>query len=367
MESSNGLKENLIRKLKELGEMDPGRFKDEAATKLGIVLPILQILGWKVFDIEEVTPEYSSGSGRVDYALNLQKKAKVFIEVKKAEEELSAHQEQLIYYAFHEGVPFAILTNGYTWELYLPLLEGNWQEKKVIAIDWREQDIEEAAESLIRLLARDSVHSGQAEDYAKELHGSRERERKIKETLPKAWEQIISKPNEKLIELLADETESICGFKPEESAVKDFLSRLAYASTTKAEEVPTTPPTRETRRIRQQAGRQAEDPTGKIPSSVNLFGRTYQVTTWREVLLTVANELIRKHPEDYESKLLSVRGTKHRYFSKNPRDLRGPKRLQARKGLYTETNLSAVRIIRICGRILQEFGHSPSDFKVTYR
>ena len=40
----------------------------EAQTSQGIVLPILNNLGWDVFDTSEVTPEYSVSGGRVDFA-----------------------------------------------------------------------------------------------------------------------------------------------------------------------------------------------------------------------------------------------------------------------------------------------------------
>jgi hypothetical protein len=46
---------SFVEKLKtnsELGMMD------EAATKQAILLPVLQFLGWQVFDIAEVYPEY---------------------------------------------------------------------------------------------------------------------------------------------------------------------------------------------------------------------------------------------------------------------------------------------------------------------
>ena len=367
MESIEGRVGNLITKLKQLRETDPSTFKDEAATKLGIILPILQILGWDVFNTKEVTPEYSFGSGRVDFALCLEEKPKVFIEVKKVEEELFAHQEQLIFYAFHEGVPSAILTNGYIWEFYLPLLQGNWQEKKVVAFDLQQQDIEGVAERFARLLSRDLVLSGEAEVYATELYGSRERERKIMETLPKAWEKIISERNEKLIELLAEEVESMCGFRPEETTAKDFLSRLAYSSFTEIEEVRTAPSARVIRRRRQRAGTRAEDPTGKIPSSVRLFGTTYQVNTWREVLLTVVNELIRAHPDHYLEILTSIRGRTRKYFSDKPQDLKVALRVDTEKVLYAEGNLNAKHIVGLCAQVLEEFGHALSDFKVTYR
>jgi hypothetical protein len=103
---------------------------DEAATKQAIVVRILSFLGWDIFNIDEVTPEYSVGEERVDYSLRIGNANKVFIEVKKIEEELEKHQEQLLSYSYRQGVRLSILTNGVTWWFYLPWQEGSWEQRK---------------------------------------------------------------------------------------------------------------------------------------------------------------------------------------------------------------------------------------------
>ena len=56
---------------------------DEAATKQAVVTRLLSLLGWDIFNIDEVTPEYSVGVRKVDYSLRIDNANKVFIEVKK--------------------------------------------------------------------------------------------------------------------------------------------------------------------------------------------------------------------------------------------------------------------------------------------
>lgn len=46
-----------------------GAFPNEAAVSQGIVLPILNGLGWSVFDPSVVVPEYTVEGRQVDYAL----------------------------------------------------------------------------------------------------------------------------------------------------------------------------------------------------------------------------------------------------------------------------------------------------------
>jgi predicted type IV restriction endonuclease len=127
----------LVRRVRSDGRVDT---YDEASTKQTVILPMLSALGWNIFDIDEVCPEYSVHGGSVDYALRCRRGAKVFVEVKKPHEDLSNHQEQLLNYAFKQGVPEAVLTNGITWWLYLPLREGSWEQRKFYTIEIRDQN-----------------------------------------------------------------------------------------------------------------------------------------------------------------------------------------------------------------------------------
>jgi predicted type IV restriction endonuclease len=206
--------EAIIKQFSALRNRGFDAFESEEAVKQGIILPTLQALGWNVFNTDEVRPEYSTGKGRVDYALLLKSNPAVFIEAKRVGASLSDdHQEQLLSYAFHEGVKLALLTNGITWEFYLPLTSGVWSGRKVYSIDLEQQDIQEASLIITNLLAKDMVRTGEAERYAKELHRSRQRKEKIREAMPEAWKRLIEEPNELLIELIAEETEAVCGFK----------------------------------------------------------------------------------------------------------------------------------------------------------
>ena len=72
----------------------------EEATKQGAVLPILRQLGWDCFNLEEVSPEFNVGNGRVDYCLLIKQKKRVFLEVKRATENLESHEKQLLEYYY---------------------------------------------------------------------------------------------------------------------------------------------------------------------------------------------------------------------------------------------------------------------------
>ncbi len=101
---------NLIEFIKKLKNKPQIHSFDEAATKQTIILPILQILGWEIFDREEVCPEFYVENRRVDYCLRLNYQNEFFIEAKRTGEDLENHQEQLLEYAFRQGVELASLT-----------------------------------------------------------------------------------------------------------------------------------------------------------------------------------------------------------------------------------------------------------------
>ena len=76
----------------------------EEATRQGAILPVLSALGWQWHNIDEVVPEFGAGRGRVDYCLRSRGRSAVFVEVKRTGTELHPHQEQLLRYAFEEGI-----------------------------------------------------------------------------------------------------------------------------------------------------------------------------------------------------------------------------------------------------------------------
>ena len=120
---------SLIQQIRE--NMARGQLQNEAAVSQGTVLPILNALGWPVFDTSKVVPQFSLEGRRVDYALcGHAERPAIFIEV-KAVGKADGADRQLFEYAFHKGIPLAILTDGREWHFYLPAEEGEYQERRV--------------------------------------------------------------------------------------------------------------------------------------------------------------------------------------------------------------------------------------------
>ena len=203
---------------------------DEATTKQTIILKFLYELGWNFFDWNEVTPEYSVKDGRVDYSLRLNNENKVFLEIKKVNVELENHQEQLLRYSFQAGIKLAVLTNGISWWFYLPLKEGNWEQRKFFAIDIMQQQPRDIAKHFIKFLSKENISTESAIRIAEDLLNGKAKEFKIQQNLPKAWQKIVSDPDGLFVELINETLEKICGHKAEDKQIVEFINRYINIS-----------------------------------------------------------------------------------------------------------------------------------------
>ena len=189
-------------------------------------MPVLDDLGWPTLDFSIVYPEYTVAGRRVDYALcRSNRQPVVFLEVKRPGVPDNG-EKQLFEYAFHSGVPLAVLTNGQEWSFYLPSGEGNYQDRRVYKLDLLEQDPTECSLRLSRYLSQDDTYSGEAFERARLDYSDVNRAREIGRVLPQAWNALLKEPDDLLVELLADKVAEICGFKPKVEELVDFLSGI---------------------------------------------------------------------------------------------------------------------------------------------
>lgn len=196
---------------------------NEAQAKQSIIEPILESVNWNTRDYNEVKLEYGVETLWVDYALQINGENKVFIEAKRPSEKLETHQKQLLDYSFGEGVALAILTNGIAWWFYLPLKEGAWNNRKFYTIDILKQETEDIVEKFGLLLSREHITSGKAVQHAESILKSRQREERVKQALPEAWNSVIKEPHELLVEILIETVEEACDFKLENSEILRFM------------------------------------------------------------------------------------------------------------------------------------------------
>ncbi len=334
---------------------------DEASTKAAVVVRLLSLLGWDIFNIDEVTPECSVGEGRVDYSLRISNANKVFIEVKKVGEELENHQEQLLNYSFKQGVKLSILTNGATWWFYLPLHEGSWDQRKFYTVDIFQQESEDIVTKFVDFLSKDNIDSGKAVQNAEAIYKGQQKLNILKETLPKAWNKIIEEADDLLIDLINDTTEKLCGYKADAELIEQFLSRhkdnLIICATPPPRKPPFPPPKVNHLPPTSISGSYI----GKSISSFYFRGSKYEVQSWKDLLLRIRQPPKATHRIEFD-KTLGIVGRKRPYFTRNPNELRSPQKI-ANTNIFVETNLNSNGIVKICLAILAKFGYSNDDLR----
>ena len=203
-----------------------GLYVNEAGVSHGVVTPILNALGWDSSDPSQMRPEFSSGKGRVDFALlGLGLRPGVFIEVKNVGRAIDADR-QLFEYAFHEGVPLCVLTDGREWSFYLPGGQGSYEDRRVYRLQLDDRQPAECESVLIRYLARERVRSGAAFEDAQRDYRDAAGKREASAALPRSWTALLAEREEKLLDLVATKAEALCGFRPNDEDVLAFLRRL---------------------------------------------------------------------------------------------------------------------------------------------
>ncbi len=206
--------------------LETGQYGNEAAVSQGIVLRLLDALTWPRFNTQVIIPEYSVGGRRVDFALcHPPSKPIVFIEVKQVGN-IEGAEQQLFEYAFHEGVPIAILTDGRVWRFFHPTAQGDYRERQVCELNLSEGNGEESTKRLERYLNYESIRTGEAVEAIKADYEEVVQQRQVTTRLPEAWNKLLEEADEFLLHAVAEKTEDLCDYRPTDEQVLDFLKSL---------------------------------------------------------------------------------------------------------------------------------------------
>ena len=242
-----------------------------------------------------------------------------------------------------------ILTNGVTWWFYLPLHEGNWEQRKFYSIDIYQQRAEDITSKFTAFLSKENIASGRALDNAEAVYKSQQRQKILQATLPKAWNMIISEPDGLLMDLINETSESICGYRADDNTIKRFLSRYKDQLTISADmlEVMPSASTKQPHILPKTARRKTTSKETRKDSLLRLFSDIGGEGTRGEI-----NERVPDYwelrPEEWEIKkgtkkplychhvASACQGLKDRYgYLENPK--RGIWRLTDKGKAYLET------------------------------
>ena len=338
-----------------------GRIPNEATVSQSVVLPILQSLEWPVFDPSVVIPQYQVAEHPerrvVDYALlKPDEHLAIFVEVKKVGGIDATGERQLFEYAFHKGVPLAVLTDGQEWNFYLPLEQGGYQDRQVYKFDLLNRDIEECSYRLHRYLFKGAVLEGSALENMRADLRDAVRQGKIKETLPRAWESLISEADDSIVEALATKVAYLCGFEPSSETCANFLSDLidSYGSVVDGPSEGPGP---------------AQWPTPPSEVGFQLLGRRQTCSNATSVMRELFEALYEKDSTFPDRFAARKHGTKRRYLAKSKEelypgrpDLSETHSIQLKFGWFLGTNYnksSIEKIIRLACEVASlQFGEN---------
>ena len=123
----------LASKIKQQG----ASIQTEEATKNAFIMPFLsQVLGYDVFDPQEVVPEFVCDIGtkkgeKIDYAIFRDSAIQIVVECKKFGEPLNVqHASQLFRYFHATNARIALLTNGAQYLFFTDLDAPNKMDEK---------------------------------------------------------------------------------------------------------------------------------------------------------------------------------------------------------------------------------------------
>ncbi|MFO7709614.1 MAG: hypothetical protein R6V84_15715 [Desulfobacterales bacterium] len=349
---------------------------DEASTKQAVVLRLLSLLGWDIFDVEQVAPDYSADGVTVSYALSIGGAVQLLLDVKRNPEDPDGLRKQLVALSDQESVDLCAYTDGPNWCFYLASARGGVNQKLCHAVDMLEQKPEDAAADLIAFLSREKV-AGAGHIEAARIALQNRKRRMAAEILPEAWNRVVSEPNKILVEILSEATEMLCGFKPEPEAVDAFIRRhrgLWLVENAEAEpepkargaknDEPAAPPEAAGRSSDAKA-RKPEPFAGKTIDSFTFQGRSFPVKSWEQMLTTLCNQFAASHAQEFE-KVLWMYDDQKPCFTRYSDQLRIPEKIR-KTNIYVETKLTPEEIVKTVGDLMTEFGYSHEELVITTR
>lgn len=331
----------------------------EEAAKFQLIAPILRNLGWNPDDGAEFLLEHSVGGtgGKVDIALKGDGRLVALVEAKAPNADLSQHVEQVLRYAFHEGVDICVLTTGLEWWLFLPREKGEWAERRFAVLDLEADSVDRLTEDFNAFLNRHTLVSGQAEAKAKLVLRARLAAARLEKEIPKIWRTMRDAPDEELIELIGARVYEKLNLRPEKSQVIAVLRGEPVPML----DVPTgsPPPNPEV-----DSGRKTARRPTRRPVAILLWGTRYPVSTHTQILHAVADRLYERHARDFDT-VLDLKGKRVPWAALNPEGFRGSFQIKG-SPYFVNTHGNAAAIRKRAEKFLEHFGYDESDLEVVF-
>jgi hypothetical protein len=197
--------DEYIQRCQQLIESSPQM--DEENTKVKLVQPLLELLGWDLYSTEVIL-EYAipmaSGSTHVDYALLVGDSPVVFVEAKPVRSTLTDSEvQQLRSYMRQElDVDWGILANGKSIEVLTKNRRQNGAEE-VSVVQFDLDDLAENPE-VLELLTKESIRSGKSDEIAEQVAQTNQAIRRLETNEDRVTESVTNAVEQEVGELTID-------------------------------------------------------------------------------------------------------------------------------------------------------------------
>ena len=340
-----------VEKQAKIIEMDEA--PKEEATKSALVLPFINdVLGYDIRNLNEVRPEYSiDNAGKkdqhVDYAILKDGKPIILIECKCCTEDLARKDIAQLrdYYPKIEGAKFGILTNGIIYKFYTDL-----EKENILDVDpFLELDVLNIKEPVIAEVKNFAKPTDIDSIYAT-AQGL-----KYKEGIKKVLEREFDKPSEEFVKFIAGQVypRNLVGSvirqfeKYTKNACNEFIQSKIDDSP-KEKDWPSSPET-------------VIGPNGQKYFVFN--GERYEVRFWKDMLPKVCAIIASQHKDRIED-ILTIKGDKHTYFSRNPNELKSPELIEG-TDIYVRTDFHTGMLLHVSKRVITLFDYSENMLSIS--
>ncbi len=206
---------------------------DEENTKVRLVQPFLELLGWDLRSTEvelEYTVRIATRTTHVDYALTVGDSPAVFVEAKPVRSELTDENvEQLRSYMRQAlAVDWGILTNGQRFEV---LSKNADEDGEVSVVEFDLADLVDNPD-VLELLTKESIQSGRSAEVAEQVARTNRVIDRLRDDETVVAEAVASAVESEVGELTVDTTEQAREFVRDLAGVLEDRRRFVTESHT---------------------------------------------------------------------------------------------------------------------------------------
>jgi len=402
----------------KLIEMDPDPKEED--TKIAVIQPFInKVLGYNTANLNEVKSEVNTdyGSFKIDYAIFKDGAPIILIECKKCADILDKkYLNQLkTYYPGIKGAKskFGILTNGIQYQFYTDIQDENILDSK----PFFEFNLLNINDSDIKILSyfNKSEDINNARQIAEELKKRKDLRNKIEELLedpPKDFVKFMAKQvgvsfvGESVVkeytsliidvidEYISDKTNKnlnptnieLEGYYIVKTLLKDIecSGKISFKKTDNSiiilykdsnekpicnlylndiikyiglfqKDVEKKIVINEIDDIYKYSDKIIPKITSSGPKIFEFDGKKYEVKFWKDMLPKVCAIMASRHTDRLEN-ILTIKGDKHTYFSRNPDELKSPELIEG-TDIYVRTDFHTGMLLHVSKRVISLFGY----------